>query len=434
MYTHPYWKLKRKLVSHSRLFPCAYLEKQKHLADLNGRKIMLEFIEVEEIEEVEEVEDVFDIEVEDNHNFFANGLLVHNCQHLVNQHLIEASKRTGSKLVVTCDSHYSRPEHWREREIYKAMAWMNIQKDNFDKDTLPKHVSELKCELYPKNAQQVWDTYKETTNGKSWDFYDDQVVKDAIERTHDIAHNQLSEVHPDRSVKLPALHRIVGLRALEELYGDDTEATVDEDTIAFKALKQKAIEGLVWRKKQEDQVYIDRLRHELEVVKHLKFSKYFLTYSKVMEIVSETQLLGLARGSAAGSLLSYVLNITQVDPVKHNLLFERFLVKNKKCLDPHTYVITEKGIKTLKDITIGDSVLTHDLTYKQVTYKEESLHEEVVEFELENGNVLISSTTHKWIVMRNGFQQEVLAKDILDTDEFITKTQVENLQTMPKQI
>jgi hypothetical protein len=104
---------------------------------------------------------------------------------------------------------------------------------------------------------------------------------------------------------------------------------VDEDTIAFKALKEKAIEGLIWKKKQNSQEYIDRLRHELEVVKHLKFSKYFLTYSKIMNLVSETQILGLARGSAAGSLLAYVLNITQVDPIKHKLLFQRFLVKSK---------------------------------------------------------------------------------------------------------
>lgn len=253
-----------------------------------------------------------------------------SAQHLVNQHLIEASKRTGAPLVVTCDSHYSRPEHWREREIYKAMAWMNIQKDGFDKDALPKHISELKCELYPKNALQVWESYKETTDSKSWDFYDDQQVKDAIERTHDIAHNQLSEVHPDRTVKLPALHRIVGLKALNSLYDGLDEDSVDEDTVAFKSLKEKAIDGLIWRKKQDSQVYIDRLRHELEVVKHLKFSKYFLTYSKIMNLVSETQILGLARGSAAGSLLAYVLNITQVDPVKHKLLFARFLVRDKQ--------------------------------------------------------------------------------------------------------
>lgn len=252
-------------------------------------------------------------------------------QHLVNQHLIEASKRTGAPLIVTCDSHYARPEYWREREIYKAMAWMNIQKGDFNKDSLPKHISELKCELYPKNASQVWDSYKETTTREdnSWSFYDDQQVKDAIERTYDIAHNQLSEVHLDRSVKLPALHRIVGLKALNSLYDGLDEDSVDEDTVAFKALKQAAIDGLVWRKKDKNKEYIDRLRHELDVVKHLKFSKYFLTYSKIMNLVSETQILGLARGSAAGSLLAYVLNITQVDPVKHKLLFERFLVKSK---------------------------------------------------------------------------------------------------------
>jgi DNA-directed DNA polymerase III PolC len=254
-----------------------------------------------------------------------------NPQHLLNQHLIECSKRTGAPLIVTCDAHYSRPEHWKEREIYKMMAWSSKTKDgSLSKDNLPKKIEELKCELYPKNAEQVWKAYKETTEGKGWDFYDDQTVCDAIERTYTVAHDQIGQIDPDRSVKLPSIKRIVEKNKLTKLYSEFGQDST-EDQIAFKELKNKAIEGLVnFRKKSDNKEYIERLKYELEVVRDLNFAKYFLTYAKIMEIVSTHMLLGNARGSGGGSLLAYVLNITQMDPIKHGLLFERFLARNKK--------------------------------------------------------------------------------------------------------
>lgn len=257
-------------------------------------------------------------------------------QHLLNQHLIELHRRTGAPLVSTADAHYARPELWREREIYKMMAWMNKSKDAIDKDALPKAIDELKCELYPKNAEQMWQSYKETT--AQYDFYDDELVSNSIEQSWKIAHEQIDKhnLDLDRSVKLPALHKIVGMKTLVELdnelqsLGNDYTEEEAEDALAFQALKKQAIEGLVWRKKANDQEYIDRLRKELLVVKELKFAKYFLTYSKVMEIVTKHMLTGPARGSAAGSLLSFVLNITQTDPIRYGLLFERFLTIHKK--------------------------------------------------------------------------------------------------------
>lgn len=267
-----------------------------------------------------------------NDNFYLelqfNSLLP---QHLVNQHLIEAAKRTNTPLVVTCDSHYARPELWREREIYKALAWLSKGGANLSQDKIPNHISQLKCELYPKNAEQVWQSYKETTKDNGWDFYDDAIVCDAIERTYDIAHDLIENYEPNVSVKLPSLKRIIGDSAIDTLkakIGSSGEE-VDEATLAFADLKDKAIKGLVWRKKQESQEYIDRLKEELKVVRHLKLENYFLTYHKVMELLGDKMLLGMGRGSAAGSLLSYVLSITQVDPIEHGLLFERFLVRNK---------------------------------------------------------------------------------------------------------
>jgi DNA polymerase-3 subunit alpha len=248
-------------------------------------------------------------------------------QHLVNQHLIEASKRTGCPLVVTCDAHYSDPSHWREREIYKMMGMLQFLKPEDGRKPIPQTIDELKCQLYPKNAEQVWESYK--THCASYGFYQDDLVKEAIERTHEIAHQQIGNAQPDRRVKLPSIQKIVETDELKRLY-DELGEGVDEDTVAFKEVKKLAIEGLTFRKVQNKQNYIDRLKYELEVIKTLKFAKYFLTYYQIMRIAGEHMLIGNARGSAGGSLLAYVLNITQMDPIKHDLLFERFMTRKKK--------------------------------------------------------------------------------------------------------
>ena len=251
-------------------------------------------------------------------------------QHLVNMHLIEAAKRTNAKLVVTCDAHYSNPAHWKEREIYKALGWQQMGKTDIK---IPESIEDLKCELYPKNATQLWETYHQVKSG--YDFYDDQTIKDAIERTYDIAHSQIGEALPDRSIKLPALNKIIPLKDISRIKEDLTKEgkdSTDDEAVAFRELKELAIQGLKDRKKALDKVYIDRLKYELDVIKHLKFSRYFLTYYWVMKEIGKKQLLGMGRGSAAGSLLAYVLGITQVDSIKHGLLFERFLSKKKKGL------------------------------------------------------------------------------------------------------
>ena len=277
-------------------------------------------------------------------------------QHLVNQHLIEASKRTGTPLVVTCDAHYSDPAHWRDREIYKMMGKLQFMKAEGERQPIPQTIDEMKCELYPKNAEQLWQGYK--TYCKQYDFYQDDLVREAIERTHDIAHQQIGNAQPDRRVKLPAIQRIiepVELQRLKEEIGEDA----DEDTLAFKEVKKLAIEGLKFRKAINKQNYIDRLKYELEVVKTLKFSKYFLTYYHIMRVLGEHMILGNARGSSGGSLVAYVLGITQLDPIKHNLLFERFMTRKKKAMPDvdSDCADREKGVKLLQEFFGEENVI-----------------------------------------------------------------------------
>ncbi len=85
-------------------------------------------------------------------------------------------------------------------------------------------------------------------------------------------------------------------------------------------------QGLIERFPSPSQEYYDRLAYELSVIKRMEFSNYFLIVWDFMRYARERGILtGPGRGSAAGSLVAYVLYITDVDPIKHNLLFERFL-------------------------------------------------------------------------------------------------------------
>ena len=232
-----------------------------------------------------------------------------NAQHLVNRAIIEFANREGmqDQLIVTCDSHYSNPDHWRERELYKKLGWLNYK--DFDPDKLPKSIEELKCELYPKNAQQVWETYHNTRGDAT--FYDDEQIRDAIERTHDIAHNVIGDIHPDVSMKLPSY-------VVPEGKSDD------------RTLLELCITGLKTRGFADNQEYIDRLKYELRVIKNKNFSRYFLTMHAIINIAKKRMLVGPGRGSAAASLVAYVLELTNIDPIEYGLMFERFLNPSRK--------------------------------------------------------------------------------------------------------
>jgi len=231
-------------------------------------------------------------------------------QNLINRAIIEFARKTGTakQLVVTADSHYHRPELWKERELYKKLGFMNYT--SYNPESLPKSKDDLKCELYPKNASQMWDEYLKSKQGTS--FYDDDLIADAIERTHDIAHHVIGEVPPDRSPKFP------------------NKRLIPEGVSSFNHLITLCKEGMVKRGFDGKPEYIDRLREELGVIKTMKNADYFISYQKIMELARKVCLVGPARGSGGGSLVAYVLYITDLDPIYWDLPFARFLSVYRK--------------------------------------------------------------------------------------------------------
>lgn len=94
---------------------------------------------------------------------------------------------------------------------------------------------------------------------------------------------------------------------------------------SFEALSKIAFEGLNKHYHNAGEKEIKRLSYELEVIKELHFVDYFLIVWDIARESRNRGMMTIGRGSAANSLVAYCLELTQVDPIKHNLYFERFL-------------------------------------------------------------------------------------------------------------
>lgn len=101
----------------------------------------------------------------------------------------------------------------------------------------------------------------------------------------------------------------------------------EENIDSYTYLKQKCIEGLKIRFGDTvPKIYKERLKYELEIINKMGFNDYFLIVSDYVKFAKDNNIIvGTGRGSAVGSLVSYCLMITNVDPIRYNLLFERFL-------------------------------------------------------------------------------------------------------------
>lgn len=100
----------------------------------------------------------------------------------------------------------------------------------------------------------------------------------------------------------------------------------DDGIDSYSYLKKKCIEGLKARfGTTVKEIYKTRLKYELDIINKMGFCDYFLIVSDYVRYARENKIIATCRGSAVGSLVSYCLMITDVDPVKYNLIFERFL-------------------------------------------------------------------------------------------------------------
>ncbi len=208
-------------------------------------------------------------------------------QNLVNQSLIKLSKETGIPLVATNDAHYLRREDARAHEV---LLCIQTGRKITDEDRM-RFSSD---EFYIKSPEEMAEAFKN--------------VPEALENTVRIAESCNVELEFNK-LHLPKFDVPEGREPYEYLCG-----------LCEEGLGKRCGAGA------SDPEYRQRLEYELQVIKQMGYVDYFLIVWDFIKYARDNGIrVGPGRGSAAGSLVAYTLGITSIDPIKYNLLFERFL-------------------------------------------------------------------------------------------------------------
>jgi DNA polymerase-3 subunit alpha len=202
--------------------------------------------------------------------------------------LIELSIELGIPLVVTNDTHYLKQEHAKAHDI---LLCIQTNKDFGD----PNRLRFTSDQIYFKSADEMNALFSE--------------LPEAIANTVDIA-DKCNVMLKSEHHHLPVFQVPPDAQAL----------TLDE------YFEKCTWEGARKRFEQISPEIEERLTHEIGVIRHMGYTGYFLI---VMDFIREARArqipVGPGRGSAAGSLVSYCLGITNINPLEYGLLFERFL-------------------------------------------------------------------------------------------------------------
>lgn len=231
-------------------------------------------------------------------------------QQKVNKALIEISRATGIPLIATCDSHYLNREDF---DWHKILLRINTHADANNDDAFGFD----RNEFYLMSPDEMYDKFGDE-------------VPDALTNTAAIAERCNVTLIPEhKKYLLPHLDIQEGM-------------TADDDLCA------KAREGLKARfdarGSDVPEDYAKRLEYELGVIKQMGFADYFLIVSGIIKAAKSRNIpIGPGRGSAAGSLVAWSLRITELDPLKYNLLFERFLNPERISMPDIDTDVSDKG-------------------------------------------------------------------------------------------
>ncbi len=206
-------------------------------------------------------------------------------QKTANQGILRLAKETGIKLVATNDVHYTFAE---DADPHDILLCIQTQKKVNDENRMRYEGGQY----YLKSPEEMLDLFP--------------YAKEALENTYEIA-NRCNVAITFGEYKLPVY-------------------PVPNSLTAFDYLYQLCREGLQKRYQPVSEELSERLDYELETIKNMGFVDYFLIVWDFIKYARDNNIIvGPGRGSAAGSIVSYSLGITDIDPIKYNLLFERFL-------------------------------------------------------------------------------------------------------------
>lgn len=228
-------------------------------------------------------------------------------QRKVTEANIKLSKETGIPLVATNDVHYMNQT---DSESHDVLMCIQTAK-TIDDPNRRRYPSD---QFYLKSPDEMWDMFS--------------YIPEALENTTKIAEecNFDYEFHVSKLPKFPVPEGIEPYEYLKNIcYSGLIERYEVFKEVVGKSLNVKEVVDY-YKENEEACEYIERLEYELSVIKQMGYVDYFLITWDFIRFSNERGIpTGPGRGSAAGSIVAYTLGITKIDPIKYNLIFERFL-------------------------------------------------------------------------------------------------------------
>jgi DNA polymerase-3 subunit alpha len=212
-------------------------------------------------------------------------------QNKVNELLYQLAKETNTGVVLTCDSHYPLKE---DKNVHEVLLAIQTGSDTSSDDRLTM----VHTDLHLKTLEEILPRYQDKP---------------------DLFQN-IEKIVNACNLEIP----------LETLIFPQYDTP--DNKPAFDYLKELAYENFSKMHFDDPDEAKKRLDYELEVIRKTNFADYFLVIHDIVRFAEENKILTNTRGSAAGSLVAYVLGITHIDPIKYDLYFERFL--NPERIEP----------------------------------------------------------------------------------------------------
>ncbi|MCW5957032.1 MAG: DNA polymerase III subunit alpha [Pyrinomonadaceae bacterium] len=220
----------------------------------------------------------------------------------VNKTLVELSKQLSIPIVATNDAHYLTAEDARAHEILLCIGEGRSYSESRHTLSTPNY--------YVKSAEEMWGLFGAE-------------LPEALTNTMRIAEACELDLSAGGKLTLPSF-------PIPPEYGDITSDAYFEKVVweGYEVRRETVLDPMreagTLRYPLDD--YRERLKQEIEIIKGMGFPGYFLIVWEFIKFAVENKIpVGVGRGSAAGSLVAYCLEITGIDPLQYDLLFERFL-------------------------------------------------------------------------------------------------------------
>ncbi|HEX4373819.1 MAG TPA: DNA polymerase III subunit alpha, partial [Puia sp.] len=275
-------------------------------------------------------------------------------QEIINNQLLKFAKKYNVPVIATNDSHYTDKEDFNAHDILLCI-------NTGEKQSTPGYDDFVNDDAHVKNRRFKFPNnnfYFKTAEEMRTLFSD---VPEAIDNTNLVA-DKIEVLNLKKDILLPAFP-----------VQKEFQVHADNNLNQWEYLKHITYIGAKNRYKDISPEIQERIDFELFTVKTMGFAGYFLIVSDFIKTGREMNVMvGPGRGSAAGSVVAYCIGITNIDPIKYNLLFERFLNPDRKSMPDIDTDFDDEGRQKVIDYVVkkyGKNQVAQIVTYGTMAAK-----------------------------------------------------------------